>query len=418
MSDEENKSASTWEQPSHETASPAPPAPEASVAAPMFTNSGANKSKISLKIGLAISVVVVLFVGLALTLNGGSDDASSSKTEWLAFEYRGSNEYDVFLASLKEKEVATGTRLADQNYGGFESYSTIKSSTQNWVNFVRDGDTMFTWGEDGEDKELSAVDTKNGLTTSIYRGSDIFNIKYIENEKIFLISDDGSCFSTRKDEPSTRLGYGSCLIGNGKVITSRSEDSEVTLNEMNPDGSDPSRYTFPLQDWSIRNNGRIITGVTEQGIFEAYQISTGKRVFAGGAEETITVLSESSASSNLLLAVENPGLEDSTIDVGVMVSAEGGASFLKIASPNGASGLLSPKGDQFLLIAKKSEESSDQTVTKYKVSDKSSTEIATAESIEDSWSDDFGRYAIATDSEIIFGDFENGFQTSVRGSFD
>jgi hypothetical protein len=418
MSDDQNSNPGMWAQPSPDGAAIIPPVPEEPSTTSSIPTKSASKSKISLKIVLAISAAVVLFVGLVLTLTGGSESASSGKTEWLAWEYRSESGFDVFLASVKDKDVVAGTRIADQEFSGFTYYATLKSTTPNYVPFVKEGDTIFTWGEDDDDRELSAISKKDGTTTSVYRGSDINEVLYIADEKIFLISDDGSCFTAKKDETSSRLGYGNCQIGNGKLITAKSEDSEVTVEEMNPDGSESNRNTFPLKSWSIRNNGRLITGVTEEGVFEAYSISTGKRIYAASAEESVTVLSESTESSNLLLAVENPELEDSTIDVGVMITGEGGASFVKMVSPSGGSGFLSPKGDEFLLVARETQESSDLTISKYKVSDKSSTVIKTAESIEGTWKDNFGRYAIVTDSEVISGDFKTGFQESATGSFE
>jgi hypothetical protein len=288
------------------------------------------------------------------------------------------------------------------------------------VPFVKDGDTLFTWGEDGDDEELTALNTKDDTKTSVFRGSDIQQVRYIADKKVFLLSDDGSCFAATVDNPSTRLGYGSCIIEGGKVFTSKADNEEVTINESDLDGSSKNRQTFPLvaDSWAIRNNGRVITGFTAAGVFEVYDLSTGKRLLTTKETDKVTVLSESEDSSNLLLAVEDPELVDETLDVGVMVVADGVGSWVKFSSPARVSGYLSPKGDEFVLITAKSLDADSFSISNNKLSDKSSNEITEADSIEETWSDDHGRIAIVTDSEVVSGDFEDGFKTSINGSFE
>jgi hypothetical protein len=426
MSDDQSTSSESWPQPdsSQPAQAPTPPPTSASApnnvpGAPGVPPTEPKKKKPSLKVLASAAVAVILFVALVMVFTGSSGGGKSAESIWVAYEYRNDDKYDIFLASVKDGDVVTGTRINDDNYVGITYYSSIDSKTPNWVPFVKDGDTLFTWGEDGDDEELTALNTKDDTKTSVFRGSDIQQVRYIADEKVFLVSDDGSCFAATKDNPSTRLGYGSCIIEGGKVFTSKADNEEVTINESDLDGSSKNRQTFPLVgEWAIRNNGRVITGFTAAGVFEVYDLSSGKRLLTTKETDKVTILSESEDSSNLLLAVEDPELVDETLDVGVMVVADGVGSWVKFSSPARVSGYLSPKGDEFVLITAKSLEANSFSISNNKLSDKSSNEITEADSIEETWSDDHGRIAIVTDSEVVSGDFEDGFKASINGSFE
>ena len=419
MSDDQSTSSESWPQPDSSQPAQAPTPPPIDVPGTPGITPPAAKKKPSLKVLGSVAAAVILFVALVMVFTGSSGGGKSAESIWVAYEYRSDDKYDIFLASVKDGDVVTGTRVNDDNYVGITYYSSIDSKTPNWVPFVKDGDTLFTWGEDGDDEELTALNTKDDTKTSVFRGSDIQQVRYIADEKVFLVSDDGSCFAATMDNPSTRLGYGSCIIEGGKVFTSKADDGEVTINESDLDGSSKNRQTFPLVgEWAIRNNGRVITGFTAAGVFEVYDLSSGKRFLTTKATDKVTVLSESEDSSNLLLAVEDTELVDETLDVGVMVVADGVGSWVKFSSPARVSGYLSPKGDEFVLITAKSLEANSFSISNNKLSDKSSNEITEADSIEETWSDDHGRIAIVTDSEVVSGDFEDGFKASINGSFE
>ena len=420
MSDDQSTSSESWPQPDSSQPIQAPTPPPSDVPGTPGITPTEPKKKPSLKVLGSVVAAVILFVALVMVFTGSSGGGKSAESIWVAYEYRSNDNFDIFLASVKDGDVVTDTRINDDNFYGFNYYSSIDSKTPNYVPFVKDGNTLFTWGEDGEDEEITALNTKDGTSTRIYRGTNIRQVKYIADKKVFLVSDDDSCFTATVDNPSSKLGFGFCDVAGGKVITSKDDDGEVTIKEVNLDGSSENRQTFPLvaDSWTIRNNGRVITGNNASGVFEAYDMSTGKRLLTTKETDKVTVLSESEDSSNLLLAVEDPELEDVTLDVGVMVVADGVGSWVKFSSPARVSGFLSPKGDEFVLISAKSLDADTFTITNNKLSDKSSNEITEADSIEGRWSDDYGRIAIVTDSEVISGDFEDGFQTSVNGSFE
>lgn len=168
----------------------------------------------------------------------------------------------------------------------------------------------------------------------------------------------------------------------------------------------------------IRNQGRLITGLNQDGTFEVYSLKNGNRIWSSGQDELVTVLSESNSSENLLISIENSKLDDETLDIGVLVSAEGGATFKRSDSPFSGEGLLSSDGGTYFLITKPTQESDSYQIIQRNISnDESEIILNSVNEVLGVESDRQGRVVILTDRDLIVGSFEDGFEQKISGSF-
>jgi len=188
--------------------------------------------------------------------------------------------------------------------------------------------------------------------------------------------------------------------------------------EVDLSGSSLNRFSFPLDSPMIRNQGRLVTGLNQDGTFEVYSLKNGNRIWSSGQDELVTVLSESNSSENLLLSIENSKIDDETLDIGVLVSAEGGATFKRSDSPFSGEGLLSSDGGTYFLITKPTKESDTyQIIQRNILNDKSEMILNSVNEVLDVESDRQGRVVILTDRDLIVGSFEDGFEQKISGSF-
>jgi hypothetical protein len=375
-----------------------------------------NKFKLPISI-TAISLVLMLIIVSFLVLSGGGSAEPENSDEWIALENRG-DFYDAFLATIEADQVVTSTRLGS-SLGTFDYFENLNDVYGSELSLVSIDGLIYTWGEQGADKELRQIDKDSGISTVIYSGKDILSVTYIAEKKTFIIDDDGSCYAQQIGNPQIRLGVGRCYFRSGRLFIIDNEQSDSTLVvEVDFSGLSLNRFSFPLESPMIRNQGRLITGVNQDGTFEVYSLKNGNRIWSSGQDELVTVLSESNSSENLLLSIENSKLDDETLDIGVLVSAEGGATFKRSDSPFSGEGLLSSDGGTYFLITKPTQESdSYQIIQRNILNDKSEMILNSVNEVLSVVSDRQGRVVILTDRDLIVGSFEDGFEQKISGSF-
>lgn len=366
---------------------------------------------------VALLLVLILSAISFLVFNAGGSAESENSDEWIALENRG-DFYDAFLATIDAEQVVTSTRLGSDlgTFYYFENFNDVYGSELSVLSI--DG-LIYTWGEQGADKELRQIDKDSGISTVIYSGKDILSVTYIADKKTFVIDDDGSCYAQQIGTPQIRLGVGRCYFRSGRLFIIDYEQSDFTLLvEVDLSGSTLNRFSFPLDSPTIRNQGRLVTGLNQDGTFEVYSLKNGNRIWSSAQDELVTVLSESKSSENLLLSIENSKLDDETLDIGVLVSAEGGATFKRSDSPFSGEGLLSSDGGTYFLITKPTRESDTyQIIQRNVMNDVSEIILNSVNQVLSVESDRHGRVAILTDRDLIVGSFEDGFEQKISGSF-
>ena len=375
-----------------------------------------NQFKLPISI-TAISLVLILIIVSFLVLNGGGSAEPENSDEWIALENRG-DFYDAFLATIDADQVVTSTRLGS-GLGTFNYFENLNDVYGSELSLVSIDGLIYTWGEQGSDKELRQIDKDSGISTVIYSGKDILSVTYIAEKKTFIIDDDGSCYAQQIGTPQIRLGVGRCYFRSGRLFIIDSEQSDSTLIvEVDLSGSSLNRFSFPLDSPMIRNQGRLVTGLNQDGTFEVYSLKNGNRIWSSAQDELVTVLSESKSSENLLLSIENSKLDDETLDIGVLVSAEGGATFKRSDSPFSGEGLLSSDGGTYFLITKPTQESdSYQIIQRNIMNDVSEIILNSVNEVLSVESDRQGRVVILTDRDLIVGSFDDGFEQKISGSF-
>lgn len=366
---------------------------------------------------VALSLVFMLGVISFLVLNGGGSAEPENSDEWIAFENRG-DYYDAFLATIEADQVVTSTRLGS-GLGTFNYFENLNDSYGSELSLVSIEGNVYTWGEQGSDKELRQINKDSGISTVIYSGKDILSVSYIAEKRTFIIDDDGSCYAQQIGAPQIRLGVGRCYFRSGRLFIIDSEQSDSTLVvEVDFSGLSLNRFSFPFEAPMIRNQGRLITGLNQDGTFEVYSLKNGNRIWSSGQDELVTVLSESNSSENLLISIENSKLDDETLDIGVLVSAEGGATFKRSDSPFSGEGLLSSDGGTYFLITKPTQESDSYQIIQRNISnDESEIILNSVNEVLGVESDRQGRVVILTDRDLIVGSFEDGFEQKISGSF-
>ena len=369
------------------------------------------------KLIVAVSLVLILIAISFLVSKGGGNAEPANTDEWIALENRGEF-YDVFLATIEADQVIATTRLGS-NLGNFQYLEKIDDAYGTTLSVLSINGLIYTWGEEGADKELRQIDKNSGITTVLYNGKDIQSVTYIADKTTFIIEDDGSCYAQKIGTPQIRLGVGRCYLNSGRLFVIDDQQSDSTLVvEVDLTGSPLNRFSFPINSAIARNHGRLITGLNQNGIFEVYSLKNGNRIWASEQDELVTVLSESDGSENLLLSIENSKADDETLDIGVLISAEGGATFKRADSPYSGEGLLSSDGGSFLLVTKSTRDSdSYQIIQRNSTTDESVIILNSVNEILDIRADHAERIVILTDRELIAGSFKSGFEQKLSGSF-
>jgi hypothetical protein len=369
------------------------------------------------KLIVAVSLVLILIAISFLVLKGGGNAEPANTDEWIALENRGEY-YDVFLATIEADQVIATTRLGS-NLRNFQYLEKIDDAYGTTLSVLSINGLIYTWGEEGADKELRQIDKNSGITTVLYNGKDIQYVTYIADKTTFIIEDDGSCYAQKIGTPQIRLGVGRCYLNSGRLFIIDDQQSDSTLVvEVDLTGSPLNRFSFPISSAIVRNHGRLITGLNQNGIFEVYSLKNGNRIWASDQDDLVTVLSESDGSENLLLSIENSKIDDETLDIGVLISAEGGASFKRADSPYSGEGLLSSDGGSFLLVTKPTRDSdSYQIIQRNSTTDESMIVLNSVNEILDIRADHAERIVILTDRDLIVGSFDDGFEQKISGSF-
>lgn len=369
------------------------------------------------KLIVAVTLVLILIAISFLVLKGGGNAEPANTDEWIALENRGGF-YDVFLATIEADQVIATTRLGS-NLGNFQYLEKIDDAYGTTLSVLSINGLIYTWGEEGADKELRQIDKNSGITTVLFNGKDIQSVTYIADKTTFIIEDDGSCYAQKIGTPQIRLGVGRCYFNSGRLFIIDDQQSDSTLVvEVDLTGSPLNRFSFPISSAIVRNHGRLATGLNQNGIFEVYSLKNGNRIWASDQDDLVTVLSESDGSENLLLSIENSKIDNETLDIGVLISAEGGASFKRADSPYSGEGLLSSDGGSFLLVTKPTRDSdSYQIIQRNSTTDESVIVLNSVNEILDIRADHAERIVILTDRDLIVGSFENGFEQKISGSF-
>ena len=369
------------------------------------------------KLIVAVSLVLILIAISFLDLKGGGNADPANTDEWIALENLGEF-YDVFLATIEADQVIATTRLGS-NLGNFQYLEKIDDAYGTTLSILSINGLIYTWGGQGADEELRQIDKDSGITTVLFNGKDIQSVTYIADKNTFIIEDDGSCYAQKIGTPQIRLGVGLCHLNSGRLFIIDDQQSDSTLVvEVDLTGSSLNRFSFPISSAIVRNHGRLITGLNQNGIFEVYSLKNGNRIWASDQDDLVTVLSESDGSENLLLSIENSKIDDETLDIGVLISAEGGASFKRADSPYSGEGLLSSDGGAFLLVTKPTRDSdSYQIIQRNSTTDESVIVLNSVNEILDIRADDAERIVILTDRDLIVGSFEDGFEQKISGSF-
>lgn len=385
--------------------------------APRSTNF-VNKLLDGKKKFVALGVVAALIVGAGAVLLGGSGKTSGNATvEYFALDKDGA----IYLASLKDDQLVVSTRLAEEPTS-ITYYESLSSPDPQELTVVLIGDQVYVWDdEDGDGSEdVLAFNKKTGASTVVYSGNDIDNVMFIADQNTFIVNDDSNCFAIPIGKVSTRISPNDCEIIGGRVFSREYESDGVTLEEVEVTGASLGRYRLSIESSILlHDNGGLISGLTEDGVFEVYSTSDGTRMFRAESTETYNILDTAKNSTNFLVAREDSEADDETLDVGVISIADGSGSFNVLTATYSSSGWISADGSSALIFTAESEESTTVDLDLWKVADKTSTTVLRGiDEVIMTADDSAGRLGVITDRELVVGTFETGFATRATGSFD